>query len=74
MWFPSESASARMMTLPYRNRENVEGLPEPAPQRGDQISEFLVLQHLGQRHALDIQHLTAQRQDRLPSPVATLLR
>ena len=65
MWFPSASASARMMILPYRNREILEVLPEPAAERGHQIGKLLVFQHLGQRRALHVQHLAAQRQNPL---------
>ena len=45
----------------------------PQPERGHQIGELLVLEHLGERHALGVHHLAAQRQDRLPRAVASLL-
>ena len=42
--------------------------------RGDQIRELLVLEHLRERRALGVQHLAAQRKNRLPRAVAALLR
>ena len=52
---------------------DVEVLPEAAPERRDQVGEFLVLEDLGQRGALGVQDLAAQRQDRLPRAVPALL-
>ena len=52
---------------------DVEGLPEAAAERGHQVRQLLVLEHLGGRHVLGVQHLAAQRQDGLPAPVARLL-
>ena len=51
----------------------VEALAHPAAERGDQIRELLVLEHLGERHAFGVHHLAAQRQDRLPGAVPSLL-
>ena len=51
----------------------VEVLAEAAAERGHQIGQLLVLEHLRQRRALGVQHLAAQRQDRLPRAVAALL-
>src|SRR5690606_30684616 len=48
-------------------------LAEAAAERGDEIRQLLVLQHPGERRALRVQHLPAQRQDRLPRAVASLL-
>ena len=52
----------------------LEVLAEAAADRGHQIGQLLVLEHLGQRRALGVQHLAAQRQDRLARAVAALLR
>ena len=52
---------------------NLEVFPEPAAERGHQIGELLVFQHLSQRRALHVEHLAAQRQDRLTQTVAALL-
>ena len=43
----------------------VEVLAHAAAERGDEIGQLLVLEHLGQRHPLGVHHLAAQRQDRL---------
>src|SRR5687767_3261033 len=53
---------------------DVEVLAHAAAERGDEISELLVLEDLRQRHALGVHHLAAQRQDRLLPAVAALLR
>ena len=51
----------------------LEVLAEAAAERGHQVRELLVLEHLRERRALGVQHLAAQRQDRLPRAVAPLL-
>ena len=51
----------------------LEVLAEPAAERGDEIRELLVLEHLRQRRAFGVQHLAAQRQNRLARAVAALL-
>ena len=51
----------------------VEVLAEAAAERRDEIRQLLVLEHLRQRRALGVQHLAAQRQDRLPRAIASLL-
>ena len=63
-----------MMTLAVAQPRQVEVLADAAAERGDQIGELLVLEHLRQRHALGVQHLAAQRQDRLAGAIASLLR
>ena len=52
----------------------VEALADAAAERGDQVGELLVLEHLRERRALGVEHLAAQRQDRLTRAVAALLR
>ena len=51
----------------------VEVLAEPAAERGDQVRQLLVLEHLRERRALGVEHLAAQRQDRLRRAIASLL-
>ena len=51
----------------------IEVLAQPAAERRDEVRQLLVLEHLGQRRALGVQHLAAQRQDRLARAVAALL-
>ena len=51
----------------------VEVVSQPAAEGRDQIGELLVFEHLRQRGALSIQHLSPQRQNRLTCPVAPLL-
>ena len=52
----------------------VEVLADAAAERGDQVRELLVLEDLRRRCALGVQHLAAQRQDRLARAIAALLR
>src|SRR5262249_28990279 len=47
---------------------------DPGPERGDQQLDLLRRQHLIEAGLLDVQDLSAQRQDRLVLPVASLLR
>ena len=51
----------------------VEVLAQAASQRGDEVRQLLVFQDLGQRGTLDVEDLAAQRQNRLPGPIASLL-
>ena len=51
----------------------VEVLAEAAAERRDEIGQLLVLEHLRQRRALGVEHLAAQRQDRLTGAIASLL-
>ena len=51
----------------------VEALADAAAERGHQIRQLLVLEHLRERRALGVEHLAAQRQNRLPRAVAALL-
>ena len=51
----------------------LEVLAEAAAERGDQIRQLLVLEHLRERRALRVEHLAAQRQNRLARAVAPLL-
>src|SRR5690242_14008512 len=44
---------------------DLEVLTEPAPKRGDEIGELLVLEYLGERHALRIENFAAKRKDSL---------
>ena len=59
--------------LAVAQARQVEALAHPAAERGDEVGELLVLEHLGERHALGVHHLAAQRQDRLTCAVASLL-
>src|SRR4051812_27060409 len=52
----------------------IEVVPEAAADRGHEIRQLLVLEHLGERRALGVQHLAAQREDGLPRAIAALLR
>ena len=52
----------------------VEALADAAAERGHQIRQLLVLEHLRERRALGVQHLAAQRQNRLARAIAALLR
>src|SRR5207244_2056716 len=45
---------------------------DAAAQRRYQIGQLLVLEHLGQRQSLGVEHLAAQRQDRLRIAIAAL--
>ena len=51
----------------------LEGLAEPASERRHEVRQFLVFEDLRQRRALGVQHLAAQRQNRLMDAVAALL-
>ena len=53
---------------------DIECLADAAAEGGDDIGQLLVLEHLGCGCALDVQYLAAQGEDRLPRPVAPLLR
>ena len=46
---------------------------DAAAERGDDVLELLVRQHLLGRRLLGVEHLAAQREDRLGAPVAALL-
>ena len=52
----------------------VEVLAEPAAERGHEVRQLLVLEHLRERHPFGVHHLAAQRKDRLLAAVAPLLR
>ena len=51
----------------------LEALADAAAERGHEIRQLLVLEHLRERRALGVQHLAAKRQDRLARAVASLL-
>src|SRR6185503_16389049 len=52
----------------------LEALADAAAERRHEIRQLFVLQHLRGRHAFRVQHLAAQRQDRLTRAIAALLR
>ena len=52
----------------------IEVLAEAAAERRHEIRQLFVFEHLRERHALGVQHFAAQRQNRLPRPIAPLLR
>src|SRR3954465_16042256 len=52
----------------------LEVLAEAAAERGDEIGELLVLEHLRERRAFRVEHLAAEREDGLPRAIAALLR
>ena len=52
----------------------VELIADRGPERRDQRSDLVVLQHLVEPRLLDVQNLAAQRQDGLEAAVAALLR
>src|SRR5262245_35272071 len=51
----------------------IEILSEAASERGHEVRELLVLEHLRERHSFRVHHLAAQRQDGLTTAVASLL-
>ena len=59
--------------LAVAHAAQVEVLADPAPERGHQVGQFLVLEDLRGRDTLGVQHLAAQRQDGLPRAIAPLL-
>src|SRR5215510_1266515 len=48
----------------------IEILSKPAPERGHEVREFLVLEHLRQCHPFRVHHLSAQRKDGLTAAIA----
>ena len=60
--------------LAVAQAREIEALADAAAERGHQIRQLLVLEHLAGRHPLGVHHLAAQRQNRLARAIAALLR
>ena len=70
MWRPSTSASAQDADLVVAPLLDVELLPHPGADGGDEGLDLEVLEHLVEAGPLDVEDLAADREDRLAQRVA----
>jgi len=72
MWWPWSGVREQDDALVAHPRQ-IEIRADAAAQRRHQVRQLFVFEHLRQRQPLGVQHLAAQRQDRLGVAIAALL-